>query len=152
MKFIQLTVLVLAWIAISLVIGCSNEPEVIQASGTITINGEPLPKALVSFVPIAEGLDSGHIATGLTDVEGRFELTFFSKSGVCVGPNKVTIVDEPAPDEAREMTAEGDRLRKEHRDSLLNRPIPPQYQSVGLTPLLFEVTSERNDYKIEIIR
>ena len=133
--------------------GCGPAlPEVVEAGGVVKINGEPLPRAVVSFVPMAEGLDGSHIASGVSDENGKFTLSFFSGPGVYAGMNKVTIRDESAPEGGRALTEEGERIRQEHKKLLTNRPIPRQYMSVGQTPLGFEVTPDRTEYLIDIKR
>lgn len=66
----------------------------VSVSGLVTLDGEPLPEATVSFVP--DG--GGEIATGVTDEDGRFSLTSNRDTGAKPGVYKVTIVatDEKA--------------------------------------------------------
>ena len=133
--------------------GCGEaEPEIIQATGKVTIDGEPLNCALVSFVPMADGMDSSSTATGLTDEDGNFTLSFYSGPGVTIGLNKITIVDEPTPDGGRSLSQEGDRIRQEHQAKFKNRPIPSEYASIAMTPLSIEVTADKKEYLIEIKR
>ncbi len=149
----RLKILVLMFGSSVVLCGCGRSiPEVVQAGGVVKIDGEPLPRAVVSFVPMAEGLDGSHIATGISDENGRFTLSFFSGSGVYAGLNKVTIRDESAPEGGRAMTDEGARIRQEHKQKLSNRPIPSEYLSVGQTPLSFEVTPDKKEYVIDIKR
>ena len=153
MNSISFTYCVISCCCALLLCGCGPTiPEVCQAQGVVKINGEPLPKAVISFVPMAEGLNGSHVASGITDEEGKFTLEFFSGPGVYAGLNKVTIRDEPAPEGGRELTEEGDRIRKEHKKLLTNRPIPSEYMSVGQTPLAFEVTPDKVEYNIDIKR
>ena len=133
--------------------GCGTSlPEVVPATGIVTINGDPLPNATVRFVPMQDGLDGAHTAAGVSDSDGRFRLVSSLGDGAYACLNKVTIQEGPAPAEARAMSDEGARLWGEYKASLLNRPIPREYMSVGQTPLTFQVTPDKNEYLIKIER
>lgn len=135
-------------------IGCDpGTPEVVQAKGNVTINGEPLPNALVSFIPMAEGLDGNHKCIGTTDENGNFTLASYAgMPGAYACINKVTIVDGEAPEEARSMDAEGADRWNEYKASLKNRPIPKEYMSIGQTPVAIEVKVGQTEYNIELER
>ena len=137
-----------------LLAGCSESlPEIVQASGTVKINGEPLPHATVKFIPMADGLDGSHVASALTDEDGKFELALYSGSnGVYACENIVTVTEGPAPAEARSMDDDSVNVWNEFKDSLTNRPIPKEYMAIGLTPLKFDVSVDKSDYSIELER
>ena len=126
-------------------VGCApSVPEVVSATGTVTINGEPLPNALVSFTPTAEGLDGNHKCTGTTDDQGNFTLkNYAGVAGAYACKNIVTIVDGKAPKEARSMDDGSAEIWNEYKASLKNRPIPKEYKSIGQTPLNIEVTTDQ---------
>ena len=75
-------------------------PELAPVSGQVTRNGQPVAGARVLFK--AEGAPG---AIGVTDAEGRYELTYIGKhSGAVVGENAVSIFVEPqAPDMSEGM-------------------------------------------------
>lgn len=134
-------------------VGCKPAPpEIVKASGVVSINDEPLPNATVSFVPMAEGLNGSHKSSGTSDAEGKFTLSLYSGEGVYAGLNKVTIQEGPAPDEARSMDADGAKIWSDYKATLKNRPIPKKYMSIGQTPLAFEVTPDKTEYLIKIKR
>lgn len=60
------------------VAGCSGTgeatPELTPVSGRVTLNGKPLPDAIVTFIPTA-----GRLSIGTTDAAGNYEL--FHKPG-----------------------------------------------------------------------
>ncbi|PQO36442.1 carboxypeptidase-like regulatory domain-containing protein [Blastopirellula marina] len=57
--------------------------------GTVTLDGQPLADAAVSFSPVA----GGRPASGKTDADGKFTLASFTAGdGLPVGSYKVTIV------------------------------------------------------------
>jgi len=81
--------LVLAIAAVGLT-GCGNNsgPALGQVTGTVTMDGEPLPGAMVSFYPEAGGRSSH----GVTDDSGEFLLRFTGmKDGALVDTHKVKI-------------------------------------------------------------
>ena len=50
--------------------GCA-ESQVLTVSGTLTYKGDPVPNAIVHFVP-----ETGRPSRGETDAQGRFTLTY----------------------------------------------------------------------------
>jgi len=69
--------------------GCGREgPETVSVSGIVTLDGNPVAGASVMFMPQS----AGRPATGLTDEEGRFQLTTFGdEDGALVGLHRVTV-------------------------------------------------------------
>lgn len=76
-----------------------------NVSGIVTLNGKPLPKASVTFVPAAtkDNPNAGPTAQGITDNEGRFKLNVDpTTSGSVVGNCRVyitTLISEPGADD-----------------------------------------------------
>lgn len=74
--------------------GCDTTPRMdyssvglVDAHGTVTLDGQPLPAAVVTF-----DSPEGTFSYGLTDAEGRYELQFDSDmQGVAPGPKTVRI-------------------------------------------------------------
>ncbi len=63
-------------------------PELGQVSGTITLDGKPLPNADITFQPTKEG----GLSTGWTNAEGRYELHYKrGVKGAAVGKHIVRI-------------------------------------------------------------
>jgi hypothetical protein len=80
--------------------GCNrgDRPPLGLVHGKVTLDGKPLPDALVRFFP-GEG---GRYSMGRTNAEGRYELVYIRKiMGAKVGPHKVmiTTADETHPRE-----------------------------------------------------
>lgn len=65
----------------SLMMGCggSNGPAAVSVSGTVTLDGQPMPDVEVYF------LNNGFEGFGKTDADGHFRLV----NGAMAGPNKV---------------------------------------------------------------
>ena len=99
--------------------GCSEGTKPYKTapvSGTITLDGQPLSSAHVTFMPIPNpqgGSQSGPEAAGDTDADGRYSLkTVFGDVGASVGKNRVMIttrkteLDPSNPDRSREVAKE----------------------------------------------
>jgi hypothetical protein len=69
----------------SMIAGCGGQgdrPPLGQVTGRVTIGGEPLAGVLVLFHP-----DSGRMAGGTTDKDGKYELSYTDEAKGCkVGP------------------------------------------------------------------
>ncbi|MDQ3331678.1 MAG: carboxypeptidase-like regulatory domain-containing protein [Planctomycetota bacterium] len=68
--------------------GCGSEVELGGVDGRVTMDGQPLPDALVRFNPE----QGGRPAQGITDADGRYTLDYSANSeGALVGVAKVMI-------------------------------------------------------------
>jgi hypothetical protein len=82
--------------------GCGRGPDLGTVTGTVRVNGQPLPFAYVRFQPVNP---PGTYGSAYTDKEGKYELKF-SKAydGAPVGQHRITIrppAGEELPDDAR---------------------------------------------------
>ena len=81
--------MIAACAAFTLVSGCSgssDQPEVGEVSGTVTLDGKPVAGVNVVFKP-----DLGRAAAGNTDAEGRYTLQYLEGvEGTKLGPNTVS--------------------------------------------------------------
>jgi len=75
--------------------GCGSQekgPELIPVSGTITVDGNPLPKAGISFRPDAsKGNTAPFEPGGAADENGKYELIAAAKKGAPPGWYKVVV-------------------------------------------------------------
>lgn len=123
--------------------GCSSsdQPELGQVNGVVTLDGEPLIGAVVTFMPTA-----GRPATGTTDENGSYELTYIRDTrGTKVGTNKVSIsMGEGTEDEAE---LEGDDA---DQSKLKNGPVsvPAKYNTK--TELVAQVESGENTFDFHL--
>ena len=68
--------------------GCGSD-NMAAVRGQVTLNGQPLPGALVEFQPASPG---GSPSSGTTDAEGRYELMYtFERAGAAPGEHIVSI-------------------------------------------------------------
>jgi hypothetical protein len=68
----------------------------VRVSGVVTLDGSPIPNVQVSFEPkMNRGVDSSACpgSFGVTDADGRYELSWSGASGAMVGEHIVTLVD-----------------------------------------------------------
>ncbi|QEG42686.1 hypothetical protein [Roseimaritima ulvae] len=76
-----------------LLVGCGNDSGLYEVEGTVTHNGQPVPKLLVVFRP--DDLTTGAESMGETDEQGNFVMKVGRTEGVFPGPHTV-YVDDPA--------------------------------------------------------
>jgi hypothetical protein len=91
--------------------GCGSKSyNTAPVSGKVTLDGKPVPGALVSFTPLpVDGKTPGPVSTGRCDDEGRYSLaTINGEIGAVVGNHRVSIFSyspkvAPGPDEVQEI-------------------------------------------------
>ena len=77
--------------ALLLLTGCGSG-DLAQVRGRVTLDGEPVAKAIVEFVPQGE---RGAPSYGLTDEKGEYQMQFTrSQSGATIGSNQVRITSD----------------------------------------------------------
>lgn len=105
--------------------GSSDQPDLGQVSGAITFDGKPLSGVVVVFQP-----DNGRPASGRTDAEGKYELTYIrSTLGTKVGLNRVEIAPSEEDDAPEEMEVDPDSVETKRPAKFKSgKPkIPPRY-------------------------
>lgn len=122
-------------------VGCGPKASrVAKVAGRVTLDGKPLAKASVTFVPMASKANPnpGKTAQGLTDDEGRYQLSVdASTPGAVVGKCRIYIstrLSDPAIDE-RDA---GGPIRSLPRDK-----VPAKYNQA--TELEFDVPPTGTD-------
>jgi hypothetical protein len=84
----------LVGVALVLALGCGSGKQFAPVSGKVTLNGQPLANATVSFQPIAEAgsVEAAPGSTGKTNEKGEYSLTASDgKYGAWVGKHRVRI-------------------------------------------------------------
>jgi len=133
--------------------GCSKTPPtIVPVEGIVTINGQPLPSATVTFVPMVQGFGAEYIATGTTDDKGHFKAVCPAGPGAGACENRVTVGDAPAPEKARGLSGEAQTELSRYTAGLKNRPIPSDYGTAAKTPLVINVAAGQTEYKLELKR
>jgi hypothetical protein len=79
---------VLTAVVVSVALGCAGNDKPVPVAGVLTLDGQPVKGATVTFLPEASG---GRPAHGLTLADGSFQLsTFRPNDGALPGNYKVT--------------------------------------------------------------
>lgn len=71
-------------------VGCSSGTPTGDVSGTVLLDGTPLPNAIVTFTPVA----GGRSTIGTTDAAGHYTLAFRGEAGALLGEHKVSITSD----------------------------------------------------------
>lgn len=117
-----------------------------EVSGKVTMDGKPLPDALVTFVP----MEGGRAATGVSDANGNYKLIYIDRDGALIGKHKVTVttVQKPAPVNSQIRSDDPEYAKmmaskaSDYNNATVKEPIPARYNSN--TELVKEVTSGDN--------
>lgn len=111
-------------LALLVVAGCGSDgPELAEVSGTVSVDGKPVPNAVLTFIPTG-----GTTSYGKTNSQGIYTLRFTdSKSGAMLGKHNVEIeVKRYSKDELTEMKAAGMDVGTEFVE------IPQKYKAAGV--------------------
>jgi hypothetical protein len=77
-----------SWVAICS--GCGDGPRLVPVAGTVTLDGEPLEGATLSFVPV-EGNPVSTAGSDVSGPRGNFQMTYNGRAGLAPGKYKVMI-------------------------------------------------------------
>lgn len=132
--------------------GGRKPPTVVPVQGTVLLNGNPLPKASVTFVPQLEHFGAEFNSTAVTDENGSFTLTWAAdgQTGAVVGEHVVLITEPSLPEEFRH-TRDARRVQNYHAKQS-NRPIPSKYNSVSQSPIRIQIEEGQAPVTIELRR
>jgi hypothetical protein len=139
-----------ALLFIALAAGCGKKgPDIVPVEGVIRLDGRPLKKVLVRFIPKSE-TSRDHVAVGMTDDSGRYTLTCKNKPGACTGEHYVVVTEGPLPplpkDERGHPQAAG------YFAELGGRPLPQKYANPIDSPLTVDVQAGRTQYDFDLTR
>lgn len=117
--------------------GCGDSgPKLVEAGGTVSYKGKPLPDASLVFVA------DGNAPTGMarTDEQGKFKATSEGRPGLVVGVYKVAIT---ASRQKREISdAEALTMTAEQIEANTEYLIPKTYGSLLTSDLTATVTKD----------
>lgn len=123
-------------VAIGLLSGCSEQPTRYPVAGRILIDGQPVPKGSIQFVP-----EKGRPFAGKIDENGTFRLAELSVDGagkrLGVAPGKYQVGISSA------------EIVNEDSDEMLNH-IPRKYADYRTSELVVEIDSPKEDMLIEL--
>lgn len=119
-----------SWFVLTLVAGCSLQDGVVPVSGRVSLNGQPLAGATVTFQPIRGegGVPAVGGSVGRTDDQGRFELRLAARDemGAAVGQHRVTITTATAPEGDDTKLASGERVPLAWRNGSKKFDVPTE--------------------------
>jgi hypothetical protein len=137
-------------VVVFLLTGCkAPPPPIVEAGGVVRLDGQPLKRAEVRFIPAIQ-YGAEYVAVGITDDAGRFTLTCKGQPGACACENFVMISEAPLPPELKGENAQAELAR--YFQKLGGRPLPAKYASLATNPLTATVTAERKDYDFHLPR
>jgi hypothetical protein len=128
-------------------LGCttSDQPEIGQVTGTVTLDGQPLTGVAVVFQP-----DNGRPARGMTDAQGKYELTYIRDvKGSKVGPNRVEIAPSEEGEESVDIEAGDDESQPTAGISRSGKPVVPARYNVQ-SELKVDVKSGENNFDFQL--
>lgn len=131
MKFAPLTFLLLCFCLFS---GCGKMPATV--SGKLTLDGQALPNADISFRPTAAGVSMAH---GRSDASGNYQLNTGTESGLTPGTYQVTVI-------ATEIEANA----APNADPIPKVLTPAKYQDPETSGLTAEVKDGRNTHNFDL--
>jgi hypothetical protein len=115
--------------------GCGSSYSLGTVTGTVTLDGKPLPQATVTF-----SRGQGRMSVGTTDEDGRYQLQYSARQkGAEPGSHKVRIATQ-----IEAVSGEGDLAAVQGRKELL----PPRYNDK--TELTAEVKPGRNTIDFDL--
>jgi hypothetical protein len=139
------------WIALAITLGgCAGSVELGQVDGVVLLDGKPLGKAQIDFLPEADEISLAPRSTAFTDAQGRYSLTCDDeRPGAMVGKHRVVL---------RDLAVYGDKFvgrGKEQSENAATSDRPaarfgPHYASATTTPLTYEVTPGKQVINVDL--
>lgn len=124
---------------LGLCLGCGRNsgPELGTVSGTVTLDGKPLPRVNITFVPEAE---KGSPSYGGTDADGKYNLLFTQdRAGAMLGKHRVEIqTREPETDDSGKPIGPAETVQ-----------LPKKYLQPGA--LTAEVKAGANEINFDLV-
>jgi hypothetical protein len=109
-------------------VGCGYKPDLpptAEVSGTVTLDGSPLPRAMIQFVPDGTKGTKGPTGVAASDEKGQFEVRTAGVKGALVGHHKISVHARRAP--------------KDSTDTMPPSLIPAAYNNPSTSGLSAEV-------------
>ncbi|MFM8891370.1 MAG: carboxypeptidase-like regulatory domain-containing protein [Planctomycetia bacterium] len=135
---------VCALLACPLLAGCGRKTlPVVATTGTVTLDGEPVGGASVTFMPTA-----GPPGTAVTDDQGRYAVQTSGRPGAIVGENLVAVSKAsgaaPLPEMPANPTPDDMRKAAENKTKqpAAKSELPAHYGTVGKSGLKATVTAD----------
>lgn len=140
--------------------GGNDFADTVVVSGIVTMDGDPVPDARVTF--IATGKGSGRGANGVTDKDGKYQLTTFNTNdGAMPGVYAITITQQDANDSDDSDLSDGEASGAAYEAEMDNAgsdagmeiesKLPKKYADVATSGLERTVAeSGKNEFNFEL--
>lgn len=136
-------------------IGCGPDAKLGEVTGKVTLDGQPVKGAVVTFTPV----DGGRASVGKTDDNGVYNLAFGAEPGALVGTHKVTVqavtstggttfdpnIRSDSPEYEKQAMGGS---QADYNNAKSTETIPAKYNKE--TTLEYEVKSGKNTIDIEM--
>jgi hypothetical protein len=118
---------------LGLVVGC-GDANLGRVRGTVTLDGQPLEGAMVTFAPV----EGGRPAAGRTDARGRYQLVYSRDAGgAMIGEHLVTI------------TTYDERPGENGEDQIIAERVPARYNAKSELKRTVEAGSNEINFELE---
>jgi hypothetical protein len=144
---------------LALVTGCGGDGlGTVPVTGTVTLDGQPVEGATVTFTPASETAGTDRSAVGLTDASGKYSLNATGGGeGAVPGTYSVTITkvegheaeapaasQEEAMKKMQEQAAQGGSAALMPKPTVMKHLLPEKYSAPGTSGFKAEVKSGSN--------
>lgn len=149
----------IAWMVAGIVcasVGCNSAAPGLkteEVEGLVTLDGEPVADATVTFTPVVEG--SGAMATGTTDATGKYRLTALAAgytpqagSGTLPGEYNVGVVKIKPPEIPTSTEAAKPKEGQRPMNSAITYMVPQKYENPTGSGIKATVKEGKNDIPI----
>jgi len=92
--------------ALYTIVGCGHKPDlppIAEVTGSVTLDGRPLPSGVVQFVPDESKGTKGPPGVGYIDNDGSFEIVTAGVAGALVGHHKIKLHAEEGDSPPRSL-------------------------------------------------
>ncbi|WP_406694026.1 carboxypeptidase regulatory-like domain-containing protein [Singulisphaera sp. Ch08] len=141
---------ILAALVAALSIGCgSSEPRQVPVTGKLTLNGEPLEGASVTFAPDPTNPVStpGGASSG---PDGAFTVKSADRDGLAPGKYKVLVIKSTLKNGAKVPDEFKDDPMMLVTSGLTVESLPPEYGNADTSPLRAEVTDDGDEFEFDV--
>ncbi|MGQ9606295.1 MAG: hypothetical protein ACUVTW_08845 [Thermogutta sp.] len=134
----------------------SNKPKTYPVTGTVTLNGKPVPGATVNFTPKEQappGQSGPQAASAVTDEQGKYQIGTFAKGdGALPGEYLVSVTkyEGGGPTGGGGSEEEYRPPRPGEESPVPKNVLPQQYANPNTSGLSVKVEAKANTYDITL--